>query len=121
MIGKVLFGTTALLAVLAAVTYTRYLHDSHYTPEGILDSRFEEVAPELFRFNRVWTPVNHVIEVPISVFLIKSGKNFILIDAGIPGANYTDLLIDGVKTATQGGHLRMILREFTRTTHNFTN
>ncbi|BDA41208.1 probable metallo-hydrolase YflN [Coccomyxa sp. Obi] len=109
MIGKVLVGTTALLAVLAAVTYTRYLSDPHYVPEGIQNSKFEEVAPDLFRFNRVWAPVNHVMEVPISVFLIKSAKDYVLIDAGVPVTNYTNLLINGIKTATQGRHLRMIL------------
>ena len=56
------------------------------------------------------------MEVPISVFLIKSGKDYVLIDAGIPGMNYTDLLINGIKTATQSGNLRIIMRKYTSTT-----
>ena len=115
MHGKVLVGTSALIAVLAAVTYIRYSSNPDYVPAGIQNSAFEEVAPDLFRFNRVWAPVNHVLEIPISVFLIKSGKHYVLIDAGIPGTNYTNLLINGIKTATRSGHLRTILRKYTIT------
>lgn len=110
MIGKLLTVSNIIIAILASGFYARFRQiEASHVPSGIQSTSFDEVAPDLYRFGRTWTLVKTVLEVRISTFLIKSGKDYILIDAGVPSANYTDHLIPALKAATKHGNLRWIL------------
>ena len=110
MIGKIFTVLSIIIALLASGLYARFRQiEASYVPQGVLSIGFDEIAPGLYRFGRTWTLVKTVLEVHISTFMIKNGKDFILIDSGVPTANYTNHLIPAVKAATKNGNLRLIL------------
>jgi glyoxylase-like metal-dependent hydrolase (beta-lactamase superfamily II) len=103
-----LLAFSALLVVGTGILIAHYRAlDSDL--DGARDVAFGKIAPDLYRLGHTWTVVKKLLEVNVAVFLIKSGKNYILIDTGVPGPNYTTILIDAVRDATKNGKLRMIL------------
>ena len=112
MNGKILIILSVAIAIFGFVLYGLLQSaDEKHVPQGTQNTSFDEIAPDLYRLGRTWELVKKYLEVHISVFLIKSGKDFILIDTGVPGTNYTDLIIRSARAATEHGNLRMILRE----------
>lgn len=105
---RCLIAFTALLAVGAGILTAHYILLDEQ-PLGIQDTKFDEVAPNLYRLGSTWTLIRKVVEAHVAVFLVKRGKDYILIDAGVPGANYTDMLIGAVNAATKDGNLRLVL------------
>ncbi len=109
---KLLTLASILIALLGVALYSKLQAvDPSYVPQGTQNTGFDEVAPDLYRLGRTWTVLQKILEIHISVFLIRSGKDYILVDAGVPNTNYTDLLVEGVRAATKNGNLRMILRK----------
>ena len=108
MIGKALL-TGSLLTLIAGVGFVAFVHHTYEGPDGVQSKGFELVAPDLYRLGYSMQLIPKILEPHVSSFLVKSGKDFILIDAGWPGKNFTDLLIPALKEATKGGTLRFIL------------
>ncbi len=108
MIGRYLL-IGSLLTVLAGVGLVAYLHHTYEGPEGVQSRGFDLIAPELYRLGYSMRLIPKLFEPHVSTFLIKNGRNYILVDAGWPGQNFTQLLIPALKDATKGGNLRFIL------------
>lgn len=109
MIGKVLAVLSILIAASASLLYIRLKAADLNGIERVQNTSFDEVAPGLYRLARTWTMIKNVLEVNVNVFLIKDGKNYILIDTGFGGTNYTDLLVNSIHSATKNGNVRIIL------------
>ena len=108
MIGRLLL-TGSLLAVLSGVGLVTYVHHTYEGPDGVQSWGFDLVAPDLYRLGYNIRIIPKLFEPHVSTFLIKSGRNYILVDAGWPGQNFTQLFIPALKDATKGGTLRFIL------------
>ena len=106
-IGKILL-TGSLLAVVAG-GLVAFVHHTYEGPDGVQSKLFDLVAPDLYRMGYSLQLIPKFFNIHVSMFLVKSGKDYILIDAGWPGKNFTDRLIPALKDATKGGTLRCIL------------
>ena len=101
--------TGSLLALTAGLGLVSVLHFTYEGPDGVQSKGFDLVAPGLYRLGYSMQLIPKILEPHVSTFLVKSGKDYILIDAGWPGKNFTDLFIPALKEATKGGTLRIIL------------
>ena len=108
VLGKALL-TGSLLTVIAGVGIVAVVHRSYEGPDGVQSHRFDGIATDLSRFGHTMQLIPKVFEAHVSTFLVKSGKNFVLIDAGWPTQNHTQLFMAALKDATRAGTLRWIL------------
>ena len=108
VLGKALL-TGSLLTVIAGIGIVAVVHRSYEGPDGVQSQRFDGIATDLFRFGHTMQLIPKAFEAHVSTFLIKSGRNYILIDAGWPTQNHTLLFMAALKDATRAGTLRWIL------------
>ena len=108
LISKMLL-TGSFLAVLAGVGLVAFVHHSYKGPDGVQSKRFDLVAPDLYRLGSTMQIIPKLFEAHVSLFLVESGSDYILVDAGWPTQNLTDILIPALKNATKSGTLRFIL------------
>ena len=108
MIGKALLAGS-LFAAIAGVGLVAFVHHTYEGPDGVQSTGFDLVAPDLYRLGHSMQIIPKIMELHVSVFLVKSGRDYVLIDAGWPEKNHTDILISALKDATKGGTLRFIL------------
>ena len=108
VLGKALL-TGSLLTVITGIGLVAVVHRSYEGPDGVQSQRFDGIATDLSRFGHTMQLIPKVLEAHVSTFLIKSGKNFILIDAGWPTQDHTQLFMAALKDATRAGTLRWIL------------
>ena len=108
VLGKTLL-TGSFLAVIAGVGLVAIAHRSYEGPDGVQSQRFDSIAIDLSRFGHTMPLIPKVFEAHVSTFLIKAGRNYILIDAGWPTRNHTQLSMAALKDATRAGTLRWIL------------
>ena len=107
--------TLTVLGVALALAY-QYIHRS-WGPErefSALAPYFQEVAPGLHRLGYEWKQLGGLLKVDINTFLIRNkaahgGPAYILIDSGVPGVPYKELLLSAIENATQDGQLRLML------------
>ena len=108
MISRTLL-TGSFLAVLAGVSLVAFVHHSYKGPDGVQSECFDLVAPDLYRLGSTMQIIPKLFEPHVSVFLVKNGGDYILVDAGWPTQNLTNILIPALKDATKSGTLRFIL------------
>lgn len=73
---------------------------------------FVEVAPRIYRFNYRWPQIPGVIDVPLATFLVDgSEQDWALVDAGLPSAEYTSLLLKNIRDflEKQEGTLQLLI------------
>ena len=97
-------GVAAIVAI-CGLNFKRQPHVTT-TPFSLL------VSPDLFIQTDYFQPEKWLPRIPVSTFLIRSGTDYLLVDAGNPGLPFTDDLLAAISDATKDGQLRLVLREF---------
>ena len=100
-------------ALLGQYVYRSYGAQRQQLPD-LLPFFQDTSAPGLQRLGYGWKQLGGLLTVDINTFLVRvkaarGGPAYILVDGGVPGAPYKELLLSAVKNATQDGQLRLML------------
>lgn len=109
--------TTLTFLGVALALAGQYIYRSWGTEKQELPALalyFQEIAPGLQRLGYQWKQLGGLMKFDINTFLVRTearsgAPTYILIDSGVPGVPYKELLLGAIKNATQDGQLRLML------------
>lgn len=99
----------AFLGVLLALLGIELNKKRAKATESPFDGSFELLAPDLWRQGYRWESMGSLCSVDVYVFLIRTGGDYILIDAGAPDDGAAKALLSGLKEVLMGRQLKLIL------------
>ena len=102
--GTVQYSLAAFAVLAALFSATRYVFTTKVLPATPYSTL---VAPDVFHRLGYFTVAD--VTAPTYTFLVRTGQDYVLVDAGSPGREHTDDFMMAVKEAVGDGTLRLLL------------
>ena len=102
--GSVQYSVVTIAVLAVVISTSTYLFGSNTAPETPYSTL---VAPDVL--HRLGYFTVSAIKVPTYTFLVRTGQDYVLMDAGSPGREHTGDLMAAVREAVGDGKLRLLL------------